>query len=71
MLSAEALHQKGYNRLPTTLAEALARFSGNPVVRGWFPDGFADVYIAHKNGELAVVADLTDLEKCAAYEAVY
>ncbi len=71
LLSAEALQAKGYQRLPTTLPEALDRFRSNPVVCGWFPEGFADVYLAHKTAELACVANLTDALKCAAYEAVY
>ena len=40
-------------------------------VAGWFPDGFADVYVKHKSGEIAFVGERSQAEICAAYEEVY
>lgn len=71
LLSAKDLSAKGFVRLPQALPEALARFENNPTVRGWFPDGFAEIYLAHKRGELAYLGTMTDKERCAAYAGVY
>ncbi len=70
-LSTEALEERGFVRLPETLESALQRFEGNETVCGWFPDGFAAVYTAHKRGELACLKDKDTAERCAAYEEVY
>lgn len=70
-LSPEELEASGHIRLPATLDEALTRFAGNETVSGWFPEGFADLYIKHKQGEAAVVAGLDPLAQCARYEDVY
>jgi glutamine synthetase len=40
-------------------------------VRGWFPDGFVDIYLAHKRDEIRVLAGKDDDEVCAAYQAAY
>ncbi len=71
LLSAEALSARGYMRLPETLEDALARFENNETVRGWFPDGFGDVYLAHKRGELAFLDGLSVEERCRLYGKVY
>lgn len=71
LLSPEMLAAKGYTRLPLTLDAALQVFAADDTVRGWFPEGFADIYVAHKRGELAWLADKTPEEKFAAYEAVF
>jgi len=71
LLPHAELERRGLVRLPTTLAEALARFEANDTVRGWFPGEFADVYLAHKRGELAFLDGLGEEERCAAYEAAY
>ncbi len=71
LLSEEKLAERGFVRLPQSLPEALDRFAANMTIRGWFPDGFADVYIAHKQGEIDHLGDLSVAERCAAYEAVY
>lgn len=71
LLDTAALAARGYVRLPQTLEAALQRFEGNPVVTGWFPEGFADVYVKHKQGEIAYLKDMTQAEICAAYETVY
>ncbi|WP_234188107.1 glutamine synthetase family protein [Shinella sp. NM-101] len=71
LLSVKALSERGYVRLPQTLEAALQRFEGNATVCGWFPEGFADVYVKHKKGEIAYLSGKTQAEICAAYESVY
>jgi glutamine synthetase len=53
------------------LAEALDRFRANAIVTGWFPKGFADVYLLHKKGEQAYLGKRNQAEICALYEQVY
>lgn len=71
LLDASALAARGYVRLPQSLDSALERFRSNPTVVGWFPEGFADVYVKHKTGEIAFLEGKEQQEICAAYEAVY
>jgi len=71
VLDQAALKARGHVRLPQSLEAALERFAENPVVRGWFPEGFADTYLKHKRGELAFLAGCDAAEICRAYAAVY
>ena len=71
LLSPEALGERGVRRLPASLEDALALFADDPVVCGWFPDGFADIYVKHKHGELGYLADKAESEIYAAYEETY
>lgn len=71
LLDRDALAARGYVRLPQSLAEALERFEANPTVTGWFPDGFADVYVKHKKGEMTFLEGKTEEEVCRLYEQVY
>jgi glutamine synthetase len=71
LLDAETLRARGLVRLPTTLESALERFHANPVVKGWFPSGFADTYVKHKQGEIAFLEGKEQAAVCAAYEEVY
>ena len=71
LLATSELRQRGLKRLPQSLDEALEQFAGDARVKGWFPPGFADVYVKHKRGELAVVHELDDLSRCRAYGEVY
>lgn len=71
LLSESALKGRGLKRLPQSLSEALERFEQNPVVAGWFPERFVQLYVAHKKGELSHLAGASDAEACAAYETVY
>lgn len=71
LLDEMTLADRGYTRLPQSLPEALERFHANPVVTGWFPQGFADLYLQHKKGEIAFLADRDQSAVCAAYEEVY
>lgn len=70
-LGPEALAQRGLRRLPTSLAEALEALAGAGEVRGWFPESFVDIYLAHKRHELERLAGLDDAGLTAAYQEVY
>lgn len=71
LLDADALAARGLVRLPQSLGEALERLAADPVVAGWFPQGFVEVYVAHKQGEIGSLEGLSIEEVCARYEAVY
>ena len=71
LLSSETLEDRGFIRLPEKLEAALKRFEDNAIVRGWFPDEFADVYLAHKASEIAHTAEMDVSERCEAYAATY
>lgn len=70
-LSADALAARDLVRLPQSLQEALGLFSANETVKGWFPQGFAEVYVKHKEREIRHVNDLSEQDRCLAYERVY
>ena len=71
LLSPADLAARGFVRLPETLEAALERFEVNQTVRGWFPDIFAPVYLAHKRAEMAHVADMDTSARCMAYSQTY
>ncbi len=71
LLPAQELASRGYIRLPQSLEEALHRFETNTTVTGWFPEGFAALYAAHKRGELEHLREMNPVQRCAAYHAVY
>jgi glutamine synthetase len=71
LLPPDALAARGLVRLPQSLEDALDCLAADPVVRGWFAPEFVDVYIAHKRGELAGLAGMSQPEVCARYESVY
>jgi len=70
-LNSDELAARGYVRLPQSLPEALNRFANNGTVTDWFPQGFADVYVKHKLGEIAFLESRTQEEICALYEQAY
>ena len=71
LLSAEELKQRGYVRLPQTLEAALEKFAEDKTVTGWFPEGFANIYVLHKQGEMAFLENMSEAEVCSAYEEAY
>lgn len=71
LLTAKALSARGFERLPTSLAQALDRLEADKTVRDWFPDGFIEIYLAHKRNEIAFLKGRDEAEICAAYEEVY
>ena len=70
-LSPKALADSGYVRLPESLKTALDTFEADKVVRGWFPDTFSLVYLAHKRAEITYVEGMTDLDRYDAYAGIY
>ncbi|MEM9107866.1 MAG: glutamine synthetase family protein [Pseudomonadota bacterium] len=71
LLSEVDLKKRGFIRLPQTLEAALDAFAGDTTVKGWFPPAFADIYLKHKQAEMAFLAGKTEADVCAAYEAAY
>lgn len=71
LLSPQALRQRGYERLPTDLQSALNTMKQTPQVAEWFGQNFVDIYLAHKQSELATLEDKTDPEIYRMYGAVY
>ncbi len=71
LLEPKALAERGHVRLPQSLPEALGRFSPNSTVTGWFPKGFADVYVKHKKAEMSFLEGKQTAEVCSLYEQVY
>ena len=71
VLSSKALADSGYVRLPESLETALDAFEADKVVRGWFPETFPLVYLAHKRAEITHVEGKTVLERYDAYARVY
>ncbi len=70
-LSADGLAKRDIVRLPQSLEAALQKFRTDETVTNWFPSGFADVYVKHKQGEIAYLNDLSEAEIFKAYETVY
>lgn len=70
-LSDEERNTLGLRRLPATLPDALDAFSADAVVRGWFHPELFEAFLALKRKELALVADLTELEVCGRYAEIY
>ncbi|MFK7939477.1 MAG: glutamine synthetase, partial [Roseovarius sp.] len=71
LLAHAELEARGFVRLPETLEAALERFEANNTVRSWFPEIFAQVYLAHKKAEIAHVAEMDAAARCAAYSQTY
>lgn len=67
----QALAATGCVRLPQTLGSALRALEASDVVSSWFPTGFVDTYIRHKEAEIAFLDGKGELETCEAYERVY
>jgi len=71
LLSQSELQARNISRLPESLVDALDRFTRSDTVRGWFGDEFCDVYRAHKESEIAFVAELDDAETYRLYRDTY
>lgn len=70
-LDSQELSDRGIDRLPTSLGKALDNLASDDIVRSWFPDGFVEVYLAHKRDEIRQLAEMDEDEQCAAYAEVY
>ncbi|MGB3406032.1 MAG: glutamine synthetase family protein [Jannaschia sp.] len=71
LLSERDLTERGLKRVPESLTAALEAFAADTALRGVFPGRFADIYLAHKKGEWAHVADMTEEQRFAEYRAMY
>jgi len=71
LLSESTLRERNITRLPQTLEAALASFGGNETVTGWFPPAFTEIYVKHKQGEMAYLSKMTEKEIYAAYGSAY
>jgi glutamine synthetase len=71
LLAPEALAERDLRRLPGSIDEALIALEADSAFRSRLPKAFPAVYGAHKRGELAHVAPMTEAERFAAYAAVY
>ncbi len=71
LLSADKLAERGFDRMPQTLGVALEAFRNDEIATGWFPSAFADIYVKHKQGEIAFLEGKTEAEIHSAYEAAY
>lgn len=71
LLTEDALTSRELVRLPQTLESALDRFANNLTVTGWFPKGFAEVYVAHKTAEMTHIQGMDAAEQCEAYADTY
>jgi glutamine synthetase len=71
VLDKKTLFNRGIERLPLSLREALDTMSKSKEVRKWFGHDFVEVYLKHKEAELDYLKSMTIEEKCAAYQKVY
>lgn len=71
LLSETELAKRGLKRLPHSLETALKEFAADKTLLTKFPERFPDIYVAHKLGELAHVADMSDDERFAEYQSTY
>ncbi len=67
----DALARSGISRLPKSLGEALDNLDRDDAARSWFPDGFIDIYLAHKRDEIAFLDGKDTAEMCALYSRAY
>ena len=70
-LSPDEARQRGINRLPTTLEQAVAEFVANPLMAATFGELIADAVVAVRRGEAARVVGLTEVDIATAYRWVY
>lgn len=61
----------GAERLPATLAEALAALEGDAVACGWFPPRLLQTFLAVKRQEIAKAEGLSPTDLCRRYARVY
>ncbi len=61
----------GVPLLPKDLAAALDELVADEVVTGWLDPALLDTHVSVKRAELAAVAELSDVERCARFADVY
>ena len=70
-MPAEERRAAGIAELPQSLGEALDLLKATAEAKDWFGPTYLDAYLRHKRAEIAMVADLTEEEKCARYAESY
>jgi len=65
------LEEIGYEKLPTSLEDALARLLQSGWAKAAFGETLVDAIGRHKRCEIAVMEGLTDEERCRRYAAAY
>ena len=63
--------ERGLERLPTSLPEALERLAADPGAAGWMPPDLAEAYARYKRSELTFTKSHSFTELCAMYAEVY
>ena len=71
LLAEPDLKARDLRRLPTSLYGALDELEASDEVCAWFPDGFTDIYLAHKRDEVITLRGLDDTALCSAYQDAY
>lgn len=71
LLSPQDLERRGLRRLPASLGAALDEFLADAAFLATLPARMPAIYAAHKQGELAHVEPMTEVERFAAYAATY
>ena len=71
VMPAEERRAAGIAELPHSLGEALDLLEATPEAKDWFGPTYLDAYLRQKRAEIAMVADLTEEEKCARYAESY
>ncbi|MEM6739721.1 MAG: glutamine synthetase family protein [Pseudomonadota bacterium] len=71
LLDPDTLAKRGLHRLAADLGMALDALEADRGLRVGFPGRMVDIYAAHKRGEIAHVAGMSEAERFAAYAAVY
>ena len=71
LLTSQELEDRNLRRLPHTLKAALDEFSSDAKLMEAFPKRFPDIYVAHKLGEIAHVADMSEQECFEQYQSTY
>jgi glutamine synthetase len=70
-MPAEERRAAGIVELPHSLGEVLDLLKATAEAKDWFGPTYLDAYLRHKRAEIAMVADLTEEEKCARYAESY
>lgn len=70
-MSPTELQRLGLVHLPTSLPAALSQLEESERIRDWLGDEFLRAYLMTKRAELELLADLSEPEQVAKYEAAY
>ncbi|MGI9508334.1 MAG: glutamine synthetase [Geminicoccaceae bacterium] len=71
LLTEAELSSRNLKRLPKSLGAALDQLDADDEVKSWFPEGFIDIYLAHKRDEITSLAGKDEANRCNAYQQAY